>query len=83
MSNQDKLKSLSLDEIDSGVKVKVKDYSQLSCRSVLLGIGVLPEDEIEVIKASFLGSPIYFKNQQGLFFALRKLEAKKVIVELS
>lgn len=74
--------SLPLSQVDSGKKVLIKNYAEVSCRSILMGIGILPEDVIEVVRCSFLGSPIYFKNQYGLFFSLRKFEAEKIEVEL-
>jgi len=72
---------VSLNRVGSGQKVKVKNINNLSVRSALLNIGVLRDDNLEVIRKSFLGSPLYLRADNGLFFALRTNEAKSIDVE--
>ena len=51
---------------------------QLSAK--LLQMGLLPGNEIQLVRAAPLGCPLYLKSG-GNYLALRKTEAVNVIVE--
>lgn len=54
--------------------------SDMEYKSILLSMGILPGDEIEVVNKSLFGSPIYFKHGESTFFALRKSQADLIEV---
>jgi len=71
-----------LSEAKEGEKVRILRYhNNLESRTLLIGMGILPGDELEVITRSVFGSPIYLKHSRSNFFALRKNQAKFIEIE--
>ncbi|MFN8672537.1 MAG: FeoA family protein [Candidatus Sericytochromatia bacterium] len=73
-------KFLSEAKIDEKVKI-VSFHDDLETKSILIGMGILTGDELEILNKSLFGSSIYFKHGESNFFALRKNEASLIEVE--
>lgn len=74
--------SKKLSEIKTGNIVKiVRISSSLENKISLTSFGLLPGDQLEVLRKSLFGSPISYKHGEANFFALRKSEAEQIEVE--
>lgn len=56
-------------------------HDTLETKTLLMGMGILPGDEIEVTSKSLFGSPISFRHSDSNFFALRKNQARLIEIE--
>jgi len=71
-----------LSNAKEGDKVRILRYhNNLESKTLLIGMGILPGDELEVLSKSVFGSPMYFKHTRSNFFALRKNQAKFIEIE--
>lgn len=76
-----KISNKKLSTLKKGQKgIIVTWNSDMEYKSILLSMGILPGDEIEVVNKSLFGSPIYFKHGESTFFALRKNQADLIEV---
>ena len=72
-----------LSKVKKGLKVKVHSFeSELDIKPAVIGMGLLPGDEITIISESFLGSPLTIRGTSGQTLALRKSEASLINVEI-
>lgn len=58
------------------------DENELEFQTLLMGIGLLPGDSIEVISESFLGSPMTIKHGAGEILAIRTKQAKLIKIQM-
>lgn len=73
---------LSLDQLKKGQTASILSYdeSDFSFQTLLMGIGILPGDSIEIVSTSFLGSPMTIKYGNGELLAIRTKQAKLIQV---
>ena len=73
----------TLSEVKKGLRVKVHSFENtLEIKPAVLGMGLLPGDEITIVSESFLGSPLTIRSSSGQTMALRKNEASLINVEI-
>ncbi len=71
-----------LSQVKIGEKVRILNFNnQLETKNVLISMGVLIGDELEVTSRSPFGSPISFKHGENNFFALRSNQANLIEIE--
>ena len=71
-----------LSEVKIGEKVKIVNFKKnMETKSILISMGVLIGDELEVMSKSPFGSPISFKHGDNNFFALRSNQTNLIEVE--
>lgn len=71
-----------LSEVKIGEKVKILNFKKnMETKSILISMGVLIGDELEVMSKSPFGSPISFKHGDNNFFALRSNQTNLIEVE--
>lgn len=74
---------ISLANLKQGDSAKLIDIAQNpSLHFKLLSLGLLPGDTIKVISCAPFGGPISVRHGGGNAFAIRKSEAKNIIVEI-
>lgn len=72
-----------LSKVKKGSRVRVHSFkSDLGPKSLIVGIGILPGDEIDLVSESFLGSPLTIRLCDGETIAMRTNEASHIIVEV-
>ena len=73
---------LNLSKIKKGSKVKVISFdNKLQAKPLMVGLGILQGDIIDLVSESFLGSPITVRLVDGETVALRVGEASLINVE--
>lgn len=71
----------TLNEVESGQSVKLVDFSKdSSLHFKFLSLGLLPGDPIKVIAKAPLGGPITVRHGHSVSFAIRRSDAKLIIV---
>lgn len=71
-----------LSNLKSGMRATIQAYPEDSHEVIkLLSLGILPGDEVEIIRRVPFG-PISVKHCNNTFFALRRSHAKKILVKL-
>lgn len=74
---------MKLSQARVGAKVKVTHLGEdKELALILLGLGLVPGDVVEVVQKAPFGSPIALKKNTGHYFALRGTQAQAVAVEL-
>ena len=73
---------LRLSAVKKGQRVRVKHlYGELDSRPLLMGVGILPGDEIQVVGESVLGSPLAIQFGENDLIAMRVQQADLIEVE--
>lgn len=73
----------NLSKVKKGSRVKVTNFEpNLPTKSTIIGIGLLPGDEISLVSESFLGSPLTIRLNDGETVAMRVQEASLINVQL-
>jgi ferrous iron transport protein A len=72
--------SLTLEKVARGRKYMIKEIREAGPATRLLDLGLVPETEIELIRAAPFGDPFQFKVR-GFYLSLRKEEARNILVE--
>ncbi|MFN8369482.1 MAG: FeoA family protein [Bacteriovoracaceae bacterium] len=74
---------MKLSDIPNGTRVRVvKFVENMSNVSTLLGLGIIPGDELTVINKALSGGPILIRHGESSFFALRANEANLIEIEV-
>lgn len=74
---------MTLNKLKKGQRAKVEGFAQgFEGQALMLGIGLLPGDEVTLIGESFLGSPLTFQTTAGDSLALRTYQAQYINVEI-
>ncbi len=74
----------TLAELKAGEEAHLKDFTKNpALHFKLLSLGVLPGDLIKVLSCAPFGGPIAFKHGEATTFAMRKKEAKEIIVQIN
>lgn len=68
---------MTVDELRTGEKSLIHQFSDPQIEAKLLAMGVLPGRPLELVRRSMLGHTLYIKVD-GLLIALRKEEAQCV-----
>lgn len=72
-----------LSKVKKGSRVKIITFAQnLPTKSTIIGIGLLPGDEVSLVSESFLGSPITIRLNDGETVAMRVKEASLINVQI-
>lgn len=72
-----------LNELKVGMKGVIQELShENGAHSQLLSLGILPGDEIEIISKAIFGGPISCKHHNNTFFAVRKVYAQEIVVQV-
>jgi ferrous iron transport protein A len=72
---------VKLSQVKVGSKVKINDFgTDCELALILLGMGLLPGDVVEVVQRAPFGSPLAIKKSTGHFFALRGSQAHCISV---
>lgn len=72
-----------LSKVKKGSRVIVTDFAQnLPTKSTIIGMGLLPGDEISLVSESFLGSPLTIRLNDGETVAMRIQEASLINVQV-
>jgi Fe2+ transport system protein FeoA len=73
---------LTLDQAAPGQKIILKSLENThTLYFKLISLGILAGDQLQVMGKAPFGGPISLKHGSETFFALRKSEAKEIIVE--
>lgn len=71
-----------LSQVKIGEIVKIINFNhQLETKNILISMGILIGDKLEVTSKSPFGSPISFKHGENNFFALRSNQANLIEIE--
>ncbi|EQC47339.1 FeoA family protein [Bacteriovorax sp. Seq25_V] len=69
--------------VKKGSKAKVHSFNEnLLSKSMMIGLGILPGDTIDLVSESFLGSPLTIRLTDGETVAMRIAEAALINVEI-
>lgn len=73
----------TLSKLSKGTKAKIHSFNEsLEAKSMIIGLGILPGDEVTLVSESFLGSPLTLRLKDGETIAMRTEEASNINVEL-
>ncbi len=74
---------MKLSQAKIGAKLKIINLGEdQELGLILLGMGLLPGDEVEIMQKAPFGSPIALKKNTGHYFAIRQAQANAVEVQL-
>ncbi|MDD0854892.1 FeoA family protein [Halobacteriovorax sp. GB3] len=72
-----------LSKIKKGQIVKIKSFNDaFDAKALMVGVGLLPGDEVTIISQSFLGSPLTIRLKHGELIAMRTKQAELINVEV-
>jgi Fe2+ transport system protein FeoA len=72
-----------LSKLKKGNRAEILSFDdKLLSKSMMLGLGLLPGDEIILVSESFLGSPLTIKLSDGETIAMRLNEASCINVKI-
>lgn len=73
---------MTLYKAKKGQTVRIQFHDEHDeLKKLLMGMGLLPGDEVQIIGESFLGSPVAFRYNGNDFMAMRAGQAKRIKVE--
>ncbi len=73
----------NLSKVRKGAKARVHSFHEsLLSKSMMVGLGILPGDTIDLVSESFLGSPLTIRLTDGETVAMRITEASLINVEI-
>jgi len=73
----------TLAKLTKGTRAEILSFKDtLLPKSMMLGLGILPGDEVVLVSESFLGSPLTIKLSDGETVAMRISEASCINVKI-